>query len=363
MIINMDRNEFLTNKEWILQQFGIDAGNAIIIPVQHGLINRTWKIETPGKAFILQKVNHTIFKKPSEVAQNLALIANYLSRHFPGYIFTAPLKTITGETLLQTANENYYRVFDYIEGSHSINSVSTAGQAWEAARQFGKFTSMLKNFDAAKLNNTIPSFHDLGLRYRQFSDAVQNGNTKRIKQSDTLIERLQNWSDIAATFEQIKNDPAFKLRVTHHDTKISNVLFDKNDKAICVIDLDTVMPGYFLSDIGDMMRTYLCPATEEEQDLEKIEVRVEIYNAIVQGYLHEMKEDLSEKEKQYFFYAGEYMIYMQALRFLTDHLNNDVYYGAAYPNQNFNRAANQAALLQQFIQLKDVIRLQKQTIA
>lgn len=358
----MDRNELLMNKDGILQQFGMDAANAVILPVQQGLINDTWKIETPGKAFILQKINQSIFKKPAEVAQNIALIADYLSRHFPGYIFTAPLHTITGETLLHTGGDNCYRAFNYIAGSHSINSVSTPGQAYEAARQFGKFTSLLKNFNAAQLNHTIPSFHDLGLRYRQFSEAVKKGNTERIKKSVALIERLQSWSGIAATYKQIKNDPGFKLRVTHHDTKISNVLFDKNDKAICVIDLDTIMPGYFLSDVGDMMRTYLSPVTEEETDLQKIKVRADIYQAIVQGYLHEMKEELSEKEQQYFFFAGEYMIYMQALRFLTDHLNNDVYYGAAYPHQNFNRAANQAALLQQFIQLKDVIRLQKQTI-
>ncbi|HYK56947.1 MAG TPA: aminoglycoside phosphotransferase family protein, partial [Flavisolibacter sp.] len=135
--------------------------------------------------------------------------------------------------------------------------------------------------------------------------------------------------------------------------KISNVLFDSEGKGICVIDLDTVMPGYFISDVGDMMRTYLSPVSEEETDFSKIIIREEFYKAIVQGYYSEMKEELTETEKQYFFYAGKFMIYMQALRFLTDHINDDVYYGAKYEGHNFARAHNQVILLQQLIRKQD----------
>jgi hypothetical protein len=129
------------------------------------------------------------------------------------------------------------------------------------------------------------------------------------------------------------------------------VLFDKNGKGMCVIDLDTVMPGYFISDVGDMMRTYLCPVSEEEKDLDKIGIRRDFYQAIVEGYRSKMHQHLTSTENKYFFYAGAFMIYMQALRFLTDHLNNDRYYGAAYPGHNFVRAQNQLVLLQR---LKDV---------
>lgn len=147
-----------------------------------------------------------------------------------------------------------------------------------------------------------------------------------------------------------------KLRVTHHDTKISNVLFDKKGKGICVIDLDTVMPGYFISDVGDMMRTYLSPVSEEENDLGKITVRDDFYRAIVQGYYNEMKDELTETEKKYFFYAGKFMIYMQAVRFLTDHLNDDVYYGAKYEGHNFMRAANQVRLLECLLEKESVLK-------
>jgi thiamine kinase-like enzyme len=141
--------------------------------------------------------------------------------------------------------------------------------------------------------------------------------------------------------------------VTHHDTKISNVLFDDQDNGLCVIDLDTVMPGYFISDVGDMMRTYLSPVNEEEKDLSKIIIRNEYFKAITDGYLSEMSAELTEKEKEHFVYAGKFMIYMQALRFITDHLNNDHYYGAAYEGHNFVRANNQAVLLQKLSEKED----------
>jgi Ser/Thr protein kinase RdoA (MazF antagonist) len=169
--------------------------------------------------------------------------------------------------------------------------------------------------------------------------------------SKHLVDFIFDHKNIVEEFEEIRNNKGFKLRVTHHDTKISNVLFDKNDNCICVIDLDTVMPGYFISDVGDMMRTYLSPAGEEEKDLSKIQARREFYDAIVNGYNSEMADKLTETEKQYFLYAGKFMIFMQAIRFLTDHLNNDIYYGAKYEGQNFVRANNQAKLLQELFKL------------
>jgi Ser/Thr protein kinase RdoA (MazF antagonist) len=147
------------------------------------------------------------------------------------------------------------------------------------------------------------------------------------------------------TFQAIQSSELFKIRVTHHDTKISNVLFDQYDKGICVIDLDTVMPGYFISDVGDMLRTYLSPVSEEEKDFSKIQARDEYFTAIVEGYLSYMSIDLNAEELRHFVYSGMFMIYMQAIRFLTDHLNNDVYYGAAYEGHNFIRAKNQITLL------------------
>jgi thiamine kinase-like enzyme len=243
----------------------------------------------------------------------------------------------------------YFRMFPFVENSHSKDVVETPAQAYEAARQFGKFTRLLADFDVSQLNTTIPQFHDLNLRYQQFLNACANGNPQRIASAKKLSEKLLAKADIVENYQKIVKNPAFKLRVTHHDTKISNVLFGKNDKALCVIDLDTLMPGYFISDLGDMMRTYLSPVSEEEGNFSKIVVRKAFYDAIIQGYYSEMKDILTEVEKQHLDYAGQFMIYMQALRFLTDYLNDDVYYGARYPEQNVVRAENQIVLLERLL--------------
>ena len=232
----------------------------------------------------------------------------------------------------------------------------SSSQAYEAAKQFGRFTNLLSAFPVDKLKITLPDFHNLPLRYAQFETAIKDGNKERIKQSAAMISFLKEQHEIVTISEQISTNTDFKKRVTHHDSKISNVLFDENDKGLCVIDLDTVMPGYFISDFGDMMRTYLSPVSEEEKDLSKIEIRDEYFKAIADGYLSEMGNELSAVEKKYLVYAGKFMIYMQALRFLTDHLNNDVYYGAKYEGHNFIRANNQAALLKKIIEKEKLLQ-------
>src|SRR4030095_7819983 len=228
---------------------------------------------------------------------------------------------------------------------HTIDVVNSPSQAYEAAKQFGRFTNLLSAFPVEDLRITLPDFHNLPLRYSQFETAINEGNKERIQEASTLIDFLKNQYEIVTTSEQISSDPDFKKRVTHHDSKISNVLFDDNDHGLCVIDLDTVMPGYFISDFGDMMRTYLSPVSEEEKDLSKIEIREDYFKAIARGYLDEMANELTPVEKKYLVYAGKFMIYMQALRFLTDFLNNDTYYGAKYKGHNFIRANNQVCLL------------------
>jgi Ser/Thr protein kinase RdoA (MazF antagonist) len=233
--------------------------------------------------------------------------------------------------------------------SHTNDVVETVEQAYEAARQFGRFTRLLSGIKLAELKITIPDFHNLSLRYQQFLNALETGDKNRIKECNKIIKALKSFNVIVKEYEALKKDPAFKLRVTHHDTKISNVLFDNKDKGLCVIDLDTMMPGYFISDLGDMMRTYLCPVSEEEADFSKIEIREDIYHAIVNGYYSEMKNELTPTEVNHFFYAGKYMIYMQSLRFITDYLNHDSYYGAKYSTQNKVRGENQLVLLEKLV--------------
>lgn len=335
--------------EKVVAAYGIDAAQAVITPFGSGLINNTWDIKTDTSRFILQRINNKIFTQPEAIAANIQQLAEYLAIHAPGYTFIAPVPTIAGHQMLVN-EEGYFRLFPFVANSHTIDVVQHTQQAYEAARQFGLFTRTLSLFNANDLQITLPDFHNLSLRYQQFEQALLNGNAARIAAAKEQIELLKSHRHIANTFEQIKQDPDFKIRVTHHDTKISNVLFDTADKGICVIDLDTVMPGYFISDVGDMMRTYLSPVSEEETDYSRITVRTAFLDALIQGYSDAMQDDLTAKEKTAFIYAGKFMIYMQALRFLTDHLNNDRYYGARYEGHNFNRAVNQLVLLQKLME-------------
>jgi Ser/Thr protein kinase RdoA (MazF antagonist) len=258
----------------VLSAYGID-GKSSVETFGSGLINNTWKVIAGGNEFILQRVNHAVFKEPHDIANNISLVGDYLRRNHPEYKFIAPVTTPRGDEMIYISGEGYFRMFPFVAGSHSKDVVETPEQAYEAAMQFGRFTRLLHGIDIKKLRLTIPCFHDLALRYKQFLLSIEKGNKDRIRESDALIRSLVAHADIVTEYDQIVSNPDFILRVTHHDTKISNVLFDEEGRGICVIDLDTVMPGYFISDVGDMMRTYLSPVSEEETEFEKIEVRDE----------------------------------------------------------------------------------------
>lgn len=333
----------------VLPAYGLDESLLTIEAFGSGLINNTWKVTTEDKEYILQRVNHKVFQQPDAIAHNISLIADYLKEHYPSYRFTAPLASKDGNEMIYLEEEGFFRLFPFVPDSHSKDVVETPEQAYEAAVQFGRFTKLLSGMDVRHLKITIPFFHDLNYRYHQFRDALEHADEQRVKDSKQIIDFLFEYADVVNVYKTIVASPQCKVRVTHHDTKISNVLFNPAGKGICVIDLDTVMPGYFISDVGDMMRTYLCPVSEEESDYAKIMIRDDYYYAIAGGYYSEMKELLTGMEKKYFFYAGQYMIYMQAMRFLTDYLNNDIYYGARYPAHNLVRATNQVVLLKELI--------------
>lgn len=342
--------------EEIFSAYNLSQNQLDVEPFGNGLINKTWRIKNSHDDYILQKINHTVFKHPDAIAANVRMLADYLANAHPDFLFIKPIKTKSNEDLAYIEGEGYFRLCHYVKQSHTINAVEKKEQAYEAAKKFGQFTKILSGFPINKLRVTLPDFHNLSLRYQQFTEALIKGNKKRIQQSKELIDLVIANKKIVETYENILHNPAFKLRVTHHDTKISNVLFDKNDKGLCVIDLDTVMAGYFISDVGDMIRTYLSPVDEEEKDFSKIEIREEYFSAIWKGYMSEMSDELSTEEKNHFIYAGKFMIYMQAIRFLTDYLNNDIYYGAKYEDQNFVRAGNQAMLLQRLLEKEEKLQ-------
>ena len=330
----------------IFEQYGWE--NATAIPLTQGLINQTFELHSLQGDFILQNINTQVFKDPFAIDHNINAIGQYYNTNRPNQLFTFLVPNLAGETLMEWDGK-YYRAFKKIDGI-ALDVLSTASQAKEAANQFGQFTASLIEFPIASLKLTIPQFHDLALRYHQFEQALIQGDANRITQAKDAILFLQSHQAYVKQWLHFTGHQDAHLRVTHHDTKISNVLF-KDDAAICVIDLDTTMPGYFISDVGDMCRTYLCPVNEACQDLNQIKVLPERWNAIQEGYLEAMGEFLTSFEKDHFKFSGQCIIYMQALRFLTDFLELDRYYRVERPGQNLDRTNNQIQLLIEFNQL------------
>jgi Ser/Thr protein kinase RdoA (MazF antagonist) len=334
----------------ILNAFAVGSVQSIN-PLGNGLINTTYKVVADNE-FVLQKINTAVFKNATAIFHNQHVLENFLQKNNSAYKIVPTCKTIAGDIFYTNEQNDYYRVSPFIQNSHTKDVVQNAEQAYEAASAFGKFTCAFKNIDATKLQTVIPAFHNITLRYNQFLVAIKHGNRTRILECDLIIKKLLDNVDIANKYEAIAADRNWKTRVTHHDTKISNVLFNAENIATHVIDLDTVMPGHFISDVGDMMRTYLSPVSEEEADVEKIIIRKDIYQAIYTGYNEAMQNELTVVEKNNFLYAGKFMIYMQALRFCTDYLNDDIYYGAKYEQHNYVRACNQINLLEKLLEFE-----------
>ena len=344
--------------EKVLIEYGFQADLVEFKPFGTGHINSTWLLTVQNKAerYILQSINRNVFKEPEIIAANVKLIADYLKKHNPDYLFVGAIPTRNGEEMAYV-EDIYWRLTAFINNSISFDTLSDPDQAYEAAMQFGRLNRLLSDFDASQLRETIPGFHDLGLRYRQFSEALENTTESIRKKASAEIQKAINYSFILEYYNSYKNSNDFPDRAMHHDTKISNMLFDKDTmKGICVIDLDTMMSGKFISDLGDMMRTYLCAFSENEPDTDKIFIRIEYFEAIIKGYLHEMGPILTQVEKDLILFSGKYIIYMQAIRFLSDFLNGNIYYPTAYPEQNLDRARNQFKLLAEFFEKEKILQ-------
>lgn len=351
----------LTIDENVLKAYSLTSKNIKLQQIGSGHINRTYLLTNllDSKRYVLQNINAHVFANPMAIADNIQHVANYLKEHFPNYLFPAPIATVNGELMVQH-NEEYWRLSPFVKDTLALDTLTSPKQAYEAAKQFGKLSRLLDGFDSNKLTPSIIGFHDLALRYQQFTDALKESDEEFRVKAAKEINIAINYENILYQYQLFAKRDDFPDRVMHHDTKISNVLLAKDTfEGVCVIDLDTLMPGKFISDLGDMMRTYLCEFSENEKDLSKITIRVEYFSAMMEGYLSEMGDILTSTEKELILFSGKYIIYMQALRFLTDYLNGSIYYPIHYPEQNLDRAKNQFKLLQELIknetQLQDII--------
>jgi hypothetical protein len=210
----------------ILAAYGFKPHEWIIQPFGTGLINDTWLIKKDDEEYILQRINHNVFKDPYAISNNIRSIGNYLQQYFPGYFFVMPIQSTKKQDIVQSG-EDFYRIFPFVKDSVTYTSIESPELAFEAARQFGRFTEHLSGFNESILQETIPNFHNLSLRYNQFQDSLKQGNEERVQEATDVVKQLEKYRYIVDEFEQIKINPQFKKRVMHHDTKISNVLFDR----------------------------------------------------------------------------------------------------------------------------------------
>ncbi len=324
------------------------AGEIKIEKLGGGLINSSYKVSCQLKPdFFLQKINTAVFTNPAAVQNNYSKIWQYAEFEFTGLRLPYPKYYDRMRTLLIDNSGNYWRAFEFIENTKMFNKASTPAQAKATAKTFARFTKAFNDFNVDQLQEVIPNFHNLSFRYQQFEEALNGELYERMAKALPIIQELKNRERYKHFYELITESDQFVKRVMHHDAKIANVLFDnKNGRVVCPVDFDTVMTGYFFSDLGDMIRSMAGNRDENSTDFENIEIRKDYYEAIVSGYLEEIGMQLTNAEKENIHYSGLLMIYMQALRFVTDYLDGDTYYQISYPEQNFDRAKNQFTLLQ-----------------
>lgn len=334
----------MTDPAVVLPLFGLTPKDYTVERIGSGHIHHTFKLTGPS-AYVLQRVNKDVFTQPEIIASNLRHASAHLAATVPAYRFVMPLRSASGNDM-EVDSEGYpWRLFPYLDHTLTVDSVEDARQAFEAASAFARLTRHLDGVDVSLFQATIPRFHDLILRKQQFEEALA-GSGKRALEAQAEVAACQSHYPLVDRYAALVGGKSLKLRVVHNDTKINNVLFDqRTGKAVAVIDLDTLMPGYFIYDLGDMVRTFVCPVSEEERDLSAIQFRRQVYDALVEGYLLEMGPVLSEEEKKAIPFAGKMMTYIMALRFLADFLRGNTYYHITYPDQNRVRAANQLQLL------------------
>ena len=315
-------------------------------PFGHGHINSTFKIVTDqGAEYILQKINTYVFKDPVGVMNNAGAVTDFIrarvddprrALHF--------LPTGDGKLYHEDEQGEFWRMYDFVDG-FCMDAAETAYDFYQSALAFGQFQQMLSDFPADTLVETIPNFHNTVDRYRQFKESVAADAQGRLAGVRADVDFLLEREETGSRLQNMLEAGELPLRVTHNDTKLNNVLLDKETrKPLCVLDLDTVMPGMSAYDFGDSIRFGAATAAEDEQDLSKMEMSLELFEACVRGFL-EAATSLTDKEIEVL-PLGAYSITLeQATRFLKDHLDGDVYFKVQYPEHNLVRARTQIKLV------------------
>lgn len=332
----------------ILMHFNVDFSPKAY---GNGHINDTYIIDSTPR-YILQKINTDVFKNPEQLMANIKAVTEFLQEKIrksggnPDRETLSLINTIEGESFYKAPSGECFRLYKFIDNTKSYELVENPSQFYNAAKAFGKFQKMLDDYPAEKLYEVIPRFHDTRKRFEDFKVAVEENKAKRKDAVNEEIEfALDREKYVDIVIELLKNGE-LPLRVTHNDTKLNNVLLDEDTgEGVCVIDLDTVMPGSMLYDFGDALRFGASTGSEDEKDLDKIWFDLNLFKMFARGFLEEVGDTITEKELELLPFSAILMTYECGIRFLADHLNGDTYFKIDYEGHNLDRARTQFKLI------------------
>ncbi|MCD8149465.1 MAG: phosphotransferase [Clostridiales bacterium] len=352
-------NEF----EDIIRKFQVEGEITEVRPLGHGSVNHTYEIQCGGVAYVLQEINHIVFKYPVEVMNNLFLVTEYLRNVIikegrdPDRETISYIRTRAGNQLLQTERGSYFRLYRMICCGEEMQKPDSVQTAYEAGRILGQFHRRLRDFDTRQLSFTMPKVHDMKKVMNSFVAAVRADICFRTSDCQEQIQFVLERSKKLSLIMDAVQAGEIPLRVTHNDTHYSNILVDPDTKkAICLIDLDTVMPGVSILDFGDSVRAAAATYDEDERSGD-IELDLEMYRFQLQGYADEMGRVLTAKEKELINYAVWLMCLERGIRYLTDYLNGDQNItDFSCEQQNLYRAVNQFFLVLDIEEKKDDMR-------
>ncbi len=343
----------------IADQFAIEGQYVGGEEVKSGHINSTYLVtyelgDGGRRRYILQRINEKVFKDPLAVMRNVECVTSHINwkvlrrkRDLGGQTLNLyPHKT--GRFYGYGEGGGIWRCYNYFEGCQTYDVVKNTRQAFEAGHAFGAFQDLVSDLPSDEIVETIPDFHDTRQRYEALMEAEERDSCGRVAEVQPELEFVRRNEDAVDRLLRLQGEGDLPLRITHNDTKINNVLFDmETDEAVCVIDLDTVMPGLSLYDFGDLVRTATNPAAEDERDITKVEMRIGVFEALVEGYLASAGGVLNEAEIAQMAFSGRLISIELGMRFLTDHLNGDQYFRVHRENQNLDRARTQLRLAEQ----------------
>ena len=325
----------------------------------NGHINDTFLVITESKRYILQRINNTVFPHPEEIMENISGVTEHIRRKAddPSRATLSVVKTNSGKNFYKDSIGSYWRMYDFVEGTVARDRAEGAEDFEACGEAFGKFQGMLSDFDASSLHEAIVNFHNTPVRYENLMRAVKADKVGRVGSVRAEIDFATERADFAKTLTKAYEGGELPLRVTHNDTKLNNILFDAESGApVCVIDLDTVMGGFSVTDFGDSIRFGANTAAEDEADLSLVSLDLELFEAYARGFLRGCDGRLTEKEIEFLPIGAMMMTFECGMRFLTDYLEGDVYFRIHRDGHNLDRARNQFALVADMEKKLDTMR-------